>query len=91
MRCRLGGWLHDLGKVGVPDRVLTKPGPLDEDEWRLMRAHAEIGEGIVRPIAGLAQAAPVVRHHHERWDGTGYPDGLAHTGESTVASLRRAV
>jgi putative two-component system response regulator len=56
-----------------------------------MRAHAEIGEGIVRRIAGLAQAAPVVRHHHERWDGTGYPDGLAHTGESTVASLRRAV
>ncbi len=77
MRCRLGGWLHDLGKVGVPDRVLTKPGPLDEEEWRLMRAHAEIGEGIVRRIAGLAQAAPVVRHHHEHWDGSGYPDGLA--------------
>jgi len=77
MRCRLGAWLHDLGNVGVPDRVLTKTGPLDEDDWQLLRAHSEIGEGIVRRIAGLAQAALVVRHHHERWDGSGYPDGLA--------------
>jgi diguanylate cyclase (GGDEF)-like protein len=77
MRCRLGGWLHDLGKVGVPDRVLVKPGQLDDEEWALMRAHTEIGERIVRRIAGLAQAAPVVRHHHERWDGAGYPDGLS--------------
>jgi diguanylate cyclase (GGDEF)-like protein/PAS domain S-box-containing protein len=79
MRCRLGGLLHDLGKVGVPDRVLVKPGPLDPAEWEQMRAHPEIGERIVRRIAGLAQAASVVRHHHERWNGTGYPDGLAGT------------
>ncbi|MGL6280244.1 MAG: diguanylate cyclase [Gaiella sp.] len=77
LRCRLGGWLHDLGKVGVPDRVLVKRGPLDPDEWALMRTHAEVGEGVVRRIPGLAQAAPIVRHHHERWDGAGYPDELA--------------
>jgi HD-GYP domain-containing protein (c-di-GMP phosphodiesterase class II) len=76
MRCRLGGWLHDLGKVAIPDRVLVKPGLLDEEEWEVMRTHSEIGERIVNRIAGLAQAAPIVRHHHERMDGTGYPDGL---------------
>ena len=77
LRCRLGGWLHDIGKVAIPDNVLTKPGPLDEDEQAVMRTHAEVGEQIVARIAGLAQAAPIVRHHHERWDGSGYPEGLA--------------
>jgi HD-GYP domain-containing protein (c-di-GMP phosphodiesterase class II) len=77
IRCRLGGWLHDLGKVAIPDRVLTKRAPLDEAEWAIMQTHCEIGERIVRRIPGLAQAAPVVRHHHERLDGAGYPDGLA--------------
>ncbi len=77
LRCRLGGWLHDIGKVAIPDTVLTKPGPLDEDELAVMRTHAEVGEQIVTRIAGLAQAAPIVRHHHERWDGSGYPEGLA--------------
>lgn len=77
MRCRLGGWLHDLGKVAIPDRVLVKPGLLNEEEWEVMRTHSEIGERIVNRIAGLAQAAPIVRHHHERVDGTGYPDRLA--------------
>ena len=77
LRCRLGGWLHDIGKVAIPDTVLTKPGPLDEHEQAVMHTHAEVGEQIVARIAGLAQAAPVVRHHHERWDGSGYPDGLA--------------
>jgi diguanylate cyclase (GGDEF)-like protein/PAS domain S-box-containing protein/putative nucleotidyltransferase with HDIG domain len=77
LRCRLGGWLHDIGKVAIPDTVLTKPGPLDEDEQAVMRTHAEVGEQIVARIAGLAQAAPIVRHHHERWDGSGYPEGLA--------------
>ncbi len=77
MRCRLAGWLHDLGKIAIPDAILTKRGPLDEAEWAVMRTHAAIGEAILRRIAGLADAAPAVRHHHERFDGSGYPDGLA--------------
>ncbi len=77
MRCRLAGWLHDLGKIAIPDAILTKPGPLDDAEWAVMRTHAEIGESILRRIAGLADAAPAVRHHHERFDGSGYPDGLS--------------
>jgi diguanylate cyclase (GGDEF)-like protein/PAS domain S-box-containing protein len=77
MRCRLAGWLHDLGKIGIPDAILTKAGPLDDEEWAVMRTHAEIGESILRRIAGLSDAAAAVRHHHERFDGTGYPDGLA--------------
>jgi diguanylate cyclase (GGDEF)-like protein/PAS domain S-box-containing protein len=86
MRCRLGGWLHDLGKMALPDSVLRKPGKLDEDEWALVREHSEVGERIVRRIPGLAQAAPAIRHHHERWDGTGYPDGLA--GEDIPVEAR---
>lgn len=62
--------------AAIPDRVLVKPGLLDEEEWEVMRTHSEAGERIVNRIAGLAQAAPIVRHHHERMDGTGYPDGL---------------
>ena len=77
LRCRLGGWLHDIGKVAIPDRILSKPGDLDEHEWRIMRTHAEIGERLVRRIEGVVNAALAVRHHHEHVDGTGYPDGLA--------------
>jgi HD-GYP domain-containing protein (c-di-GMP phosphodiesterase class II) len=69
--------LHDVGKIGIPDRVLHKPGPLDDDEWDLMREHPLIGERILRPLPGLAGVAEAVRHEHERWDGRGYPDGLA--------------
>jgi diguanylate cyclase (GGDEF)-like protein len=68
--------LHDIGKIGVPDHVLHKPGPLSEDEWLLMREHPAIGERILRPLPGLSAVATAVRHEHERWDGTGYPDGL---------------
>ncbi|HEY1480289.1 MAG TPA: diguanylate cyclase [Gaiellales bacterium] len=77
LRCQLGGWLHDVGKVAVPDRILSKPGPLDEGEWRIMCRHAEIGETIVQRIGAVRPAALAVRHHHERYDGSGYPDGLA--------------
>ena len=77
LRCRLGGWLHDIGKVAIPDRILAKPGELDEHEWRIMRTHAEIGEQLVRRVDGVSSAALAVRHHHERVDGSGYPDGLA--------------
>ena len=76
LRCRLGGWLHDLGKVAIPDRILSKAGPLLDDEWAVMRTHAALGGEIVGRIPGLADAAPAVRHHHERYDGGGYPDGL---------------
>ncbi len=77
LRCRLGGWLHDIGKAAIPQAILAKPAPLDESEWAAIQAHPALGEAIVRDIAALRDAAPAVRHHHERFDGTGYPDGLA--------------
>jgi two-component system cell cycle response regulator len=77
LRCRLGGWLHDIGKVAIPDHILHKPSALDEGEWRIMRTHAEIGEQLVRRIPSVGSAAPAVRHHHEHVDGSGYPDALA--------------
>ncbi|HEX6489883.1 MAG TPA: HD domain-containing phosphohydrolase [Gaiellaceae bacterium] len=72
----LGALLHDIGKVRVPEAILNKPGALDETEWAVMRTHPEVGEHILRPIRSLQAILPIVRHHHERWDGTGYPDGL---------------
>jgi len=71
-----GGYLHDVGKVGIPDRILFKPAELDSDEWMIMRAHPVRGEEICRPMKALAPVLPIIRHHHERWDGSGYPDGL---------------
>ena len=72
----LGARLHDVGKIGVPDAILNKPGPLDVDEWETMRHHAELGAEMLAKVPGLEPVAPVVRSHHERWDGRGYPDGL---------------
>ncbi len=69
--------LHDVGKIGIPDHVLHKPGPLDDTEWELMRQHPLIGERILRPLPGLSGVATAVRHEHEHWDGSGYPDGIA--------------
>ena len=71
-----GGLIHDIGKIGVPDAVLLKRGPLDENEMKLMRAHTLIGADIVSPLASAEHLLPVIRHHHERFDGQGYPDGL---------------
>lgn len=71
-----GFFLHDIGKVGVPEAVLCKPGPLDDEEWAVMRQHPAIGAQIVSPIRFLAGAVEIVRTHHERWDGAGYPHGL---------------
>jgi diguanylate cyclase (GGDEF)-like protein len=76
-RVRTAALLHDIGKVGVPDEILHKPGSLDEREWEIMRQHPLIGERILRAIPGLGQIARIVRYEHERWDGKGYPDGLA--------------
>jgi PAS domain S-box-containing protein/putative nucleotidyltransferase with HDIG domain len=73
---RWGALLHDIGKIGVPDAILLKPGPLDEAEWAVMHRHPEIGAEIVAPMAKLADVVPIIRGHHEKWDGTGYPDRL---------------
>jgi putative nucleotidyltransferase with HDIG domain len=71
-----GFLLHDIGKVGVPDAILFKPAPLSSDEFSRVAGHAEIGAAILRHVDFLEEATLIVRHHHERWDGTGYPDGL---------------
>ncbi len=70
-------FLHDIGKVSVPDSILFKPGPLSRQEWDIMRQHPIKGEQICRPVKSLAPVLPIIRSHHERWDGSGYPDGLA--------------
>jgi putative nucleotidyltransferase with HDIG domain len=82
----LGALLHDIGKVGIPDSILLKPGPLDASEWTVMRSHPELGDRLLAPFPELADVRKVVRHHHERWAGGGYPDGLA--GEEIPLSAR---
>jgi HD-GYP domain-containing protein (c-di-GMP phosphodiesterase class II) len=81
-----GFFLHDIGKVGIPEHILCKAGPLSVDEWTVMRNHPIIGAQIVAPIAFLSDAVELIRHHHERFDGSGYPDGLA--GESIPLAAR---
>jgi putative two-component system response regulator len=71
-----GGYLHDIGKVGIPDQILFKPGPLNEEEWKTMRTHPERGEEICKPLRSIERVLPIIRSHHERFDGSGYPDGL---------------
>jgi putative nucleotidyltransferase with HDIG domain len=71
-----GALLHDIGKIGIHDSILHKPGKLTDDEWRIMRIHPDIGARIVDGIPFLQETLPVIRYHHERWDGTGYPLGL---------------
>lgn len=73
---RRGAFLHDIGKIGIPSSILLKRGPLDEREWHIMKQHPLIGEEICRDIPSLGDILPIVRSHHQRWDGTGYPDGL---------------
>lgn len=71
-----GGYLHDIGKISIPDNILFKRGLLTDKEWEIMRQHTVRGEEICRPMKSLAPVLPIIRSHHERWDGTGYPDGL---------------
>jgi putative two-component system response regulator len=71
-----GSYLHDIGKVGIPDAVLLKKGKLTPDEWEIMQRHVIIGEEICRPLSSIQGVLPIIRHHHERWDGSGYPDQL---------------
>src|SRR5581483_3011200 len=68
------GYLHDIGKVGIPDSILFKPGRLTAQEWIVMRSHPARGEEICRHLPSLAGVLPVIRHHHERWDGSGYAE-----------------
>ncbi|NLH48512.1 MAG: GAF domain-containing protein [Myxococcales bacterium] len=69
--------LHDIGKIGIRDAILLKPGKLDDSEWRILRTHPEVGSHIIAPVRHLSRAVPLILHHHERWDGQGYPSGLA--------------
>jgi len=68
--------LHDVGKIGVPDELLMKPAPLEDSEMEIMKKHSEIGESIIKPVGSLRPLCDIVRHHHEKLDGSGYPDGL---------------
>ena len=81
-----GGVLHDLGKIAVRDAILLKPGPLTVDEFAIMRTHAAEGARICEPLRSTEHYVPIIRHHHERWDGAGYPDRLA--GDSIPVGAR---
>jgi diguanylate cyclase (GGDEF)-like protein len=76
-RLELGALFHDIGKIGVPEAILGKPGPLSDEEWKVVRLHPELGARILAPIERLEQVCEIVRHCHEHWDGSGYPAGLA--------------
>ena len=77
----LAALLHDLGKIGIPDAILHKPGPLSEEEWAIMRGHREIGRQVLVQAGGVFELlSRIVAAHHERWDGKGYPNGLAKEG-----------
>ena len=84
---RRAGLLHDIGKVGVPDRILLKAGPLDREERLLMESHVTIGDEMLRPVPFLRECLPAIRGHHERWDGSGYPDRLSGAAISLHARL----
>jgi putative two-component system response regulator len=83
---QLGGYLHDLGKIAVPDSVLLKEGALSPDEMKQIQRHPGVGADLVRGLHTLDDVRPIIRHHHERWDGSGYPDGLR--GESIPLGAR---
>jgi hypothetical protein len=84
---RKGALLHDVGKIGIPDNVLNKPGALDAAEWELMRRHPRIGHDMIAGVPYLSGALEITLHHHEHWDGSGYPDGLAGTSIPVAARL----
>ena len=85
-RLELGALFHDIGKIGIPSEILAKPGPLDEAEWKVVRRHPELGERILEPIDRLAEVRPIVRHCHEHYDGSGYPDAIS--GEAIPLEAR---
>ncbi len=73
----LAGQLHDLGKIGIPDSILQKPSKLTDEEYEVIKTHSVVGANIIAPIPGMSQVAKAIRHHHERYDGKGYPDGIS--------------
>jgi putative two-component system response regulator len=73
---RRGGLVHDIGKLAVPEHILLKPGPLTPEERKIMEQHTIAGERICAPLRSFRNVLPIIRHHHEKWDGSGYPDGL---------------
>ena len=75
-RLRTAGLLHDVGKVGISDNILNKPGPLNEVEWTFIRKHPELGTEILKHVAGMEQCLPAIQFHHEKFNGSGYPMGL---------------
>jgi len=83
---RRAGVVHDIGKIGVPEQILTKPGPLTDEEWKIMKQHPVTGERICAPLKSFRHVLPVIRHHHEKLDGSGYPDGLS--GEQIPLTAR---
>lgn len=83
---RRAGVVHDIGKIAIPDSIILKPGALSAGEWKLMREHPVVGERICAPLKSFRAVLPIIRHHHEKFDGTGYPDGLA--GEDIPATAR---
>ena len=78
--------MHDIGKIAVPDAILLKPGGLSKEEWKLMREHPVVGERICAPLKSFRYVLPIIRHHHEKFDGSGYPDGLR--GQSIPLAAR---
>jgi putative two-component system response regulator len=88
---RRGGYLHDLGKIAIPDEILKKHGELSPDEWRLMHQHPLIGENICKPLRSLRMVLPIIRHHHEHWNGSGYPDHLVGDGIPLLARVLQVV
>jgi putative two-component system response regulator len=82
-----GGFLHDVGKIGVPDAILLKAGPLTPDEMEVIRGHTIVGDTICKELRTLDDVRPIVRHHHERLDGRGYPDGLIGASVPLLAQI----
>ena len=78
-RIRLGGMLHDIGKIGIPEIILNKPGRLDDNEFEVIKSHPVLGVGILGNVEFLQNVVPIIKHHHERYDGRGYPDKLKGT------------
>ena len=86
-----GGYLHDLGKIAIPDEILKKGTNLTAEEWRIMKRHPLIGENICKPLRSLRMVLPIIRHHHEHWDGTGYPDRLSREDIPLLARVLQVV
>ncbi len=86
-----GGYLHDLGKVTIPDEILKKHTGLTDEEWEIIRQHPLTGEAICRPLKAFRRVLPIIRHHHEHWNGSGYPDGLSRNNIPLLARVLQVV